>query len=88
MLLLRELLPNRVLKSLLLPQMPLLVSMSILVLVLAESLLLGLVKQRQSLRSQQPLRPQVVNLTQLVERLPLRPLEVNLPQLVEKLSLK
>ena len=59
MLLLRELLPNRVLKSLLLPlllllkllpQMPLLVTMSILVPVLVESLLLGLVKQRQSLR--------------------------------------
>jgi hypothetical protein len=83
-----------VLKSLLLPlpkllpQMPLLVSMSILVPVLAESLLLGLVKQRQSLRPQQPLRPLVVNLTQPVARLPPRPLEVNLPQLVERLSLK
>jgi hypothetical protein len=80
------LLPLLLLK--LLPQMPLLVSMSILVPVLAESLLLGLVKQRQSLRLQQPLRPQVVNLTQLVVRLPPRPLEVNLPQLVERLSLK
>ena len=71
-LLLKPLLLRLLLLRPLLPQMLLLVSMSILVLVLAESLLMGLVKQLQSLRSQQPPRPLEVNLTQLVVRLSLK----------------
>jgi hypothetical protein len=98
LLLLKALLPRPMLKLLLLPLLkPLLrlllhklvlVPKSILAPVLVASLLMGLVKQRQSLRPQQPLRLQMVNLPQLVERLSPRPPEVNLPQLEERLSLK